>query len=75
MARGELTSIAARIKQTNTVLMSPWHQKIVVWLAKRFGSIDPLDVLDYGVESFTSRFWGFFFLLVGTVLQALGVFY
>ena len=72
MARGELTSLAARIRQSDSVVKANWYQDLTVWLAGRFGSKDSRVTEDYVVGSFTTRFWGFFFVVIGTILQVLG---
>ena len=72
MARGELTSLAARIKQSDSIAKATWYQDLAIWLARRFGSKDSRVTEDYVVGSFTTRFWGFFFLVVGTILQVFG---
>jgi len=72
VARNELTSLAAQIANAEKIDRGPWYQNLAMWLARQFGSKAPLDQEDFGVPSFIAKFWGFFSIFLGTLLQVLG---
>lgn len=73
LIRDELTPLAARIRQSRAQATGGVWVKIAFWLALRFGSTDPQDQESYVEESFRIRLCGFFFLLAGFIVQAVGI--
>jgi len=73
LIRDELTPLAARLKQEKTKIDGSYSQRFVLWLAKLFGSSNPLETQGYVIESFSRRFYGFSFLLIGFTVQAIAV--
>jgi hypothetical protein len=73
LIRDELKSSAAIIKKHNSLITNCWWQKAAYFLAKKFGSKDPLDRENVIGESFAIKLWGFSLLLVGFILQALAI--
>ena len=73
LIRDELTPLAARLKQNKTKIESNFSQRLVLRLAKLFGSSNPVDTQGYVVESLSRRFYGFCFLLIGFTVQAITV--
>ena len=72
--RAELTSHAAILRQSPSSVDGESFKRFTFWLAKKFGSRNPLDTQNYVVESFFAKFWGFVLLLLGFIFQAIGVF-
>jgi hypothetical protein len=73
LLRDELTPLAARIRQSNAKGKGGVWVQINFWLGRRFGSTDPQDQESYVGESFQMRLLGFFFMLAGFILQAVGI--
>ena len=70
LIRDELTPLAARIKQSGAQPKGGSCVTVAFWLARRFGSADPLDRETYVTESFPTRLCGFLLLFLGFVAQA-----
>jgi hypothetical protein len=68
----EMRTAAAGIKSYTGKLRGNFLKQVAFSVARWFGSSDPRDQQSYLAESFPKRFWGFLFLLLGFLAQALG---
>jgi hypothetical protein len=73
LVRDEITSMAATIKQHESTISGSWWQNAAYYLARKFGSKDSLSRESFIGDSFPRRLWGFVFLIVGFLFQALAV--
>ncbi|MEE9165740.1 MAG: hypothetical protein V3U15_05705 [Nitrospinota bacterium] len=69
----ELGPFAATIRQDYEKVKAKWWQKPLFYLARKFGSSDPLDRVSSIGESYPLRFLGFFFIFIGFLIQAIGL--
>lgn len=69
----EMTHFAANIRQSPSTFTGRWWQNVAFRSARKFGSKDPLDRDVYLSESFSKKFWGFMFLIVGFVFQIIAI--
>lgn len=72
-----LKSGAAIIRQCNSSNPVPyrkWYMWIPIQLSCKVGSKDPQDTQEYVSESVVIRFWGLIFLILGFMMQVLGLF-
>lgn len=71
---GGIGSVAAHIRQADSIAPGRWYQNVVVWLARQLASKNPLATIDAAIPAAVVQFWGFVFILAGTVFQIIGTF-
>ena len=73
LACSAMSGATARIRQYPGAIGSKFcHERVFVWVARRFGSDDPWETEDFDIPTASKNFWGFILIFLGTILQILG---
>ena len=68
------SAIIRQCNSRNPGVYLKWYQWIPIQLSHKVGSNDPQDTQEYVSESVVMKFWGLIFLILGFMMQALGLF-